>query len=237
MTTPTIATNPLYQHFAPNHQIEDEQQQKSVLLELVNDTKNIAQVFPLMNQSGSSSLKPEPHQPISRTLPPIRQQQQQQQQNIEEQQCLINNNSQNSPSHNISYSTYESDGKENLSAAVIRHPLSLNVAKYERNPAYNSRSGSFNVQYPVTPAGINSQPITPSSHSKAPVTPFLSVQPQAPYRAVSAELLAPHDDSDLRRKSFDNLSNAYRRPPGQQRRLLPSTEHLEKQKSEDVSFV
>uniref|UniRef100_A0A914ZCT8 Uncharacterized protein n=1 Tax=Panagrolaimus superbus TaxID=310955 RepID=A0A914ZCT8_9BILA len=60
-----------------------------------------------------------------------------------------------------------------------------------------------------------------------PVTPFLSVQPQAPYRAVSAELLAPLDDSDLRRKSFDNISNGYRRPPGQHRRLLPSTEHLE----------
>uniref|UniRef100_A0A914YMS4 Uncharacterized protein n=1 Tax=Panagrolaimus superbus TaxID=310955 RepID=A0A914YMS4_9BILA len=118
------------------------------------------------NQSSSNNLKSETHQTLPRSLPPIRQQQK------EEQQRLINNNpTQNSPSHN-SYNTYETDGKENLIiSAIIRHPLSLNVAKYERNPAYNSRSGSFNVQYPVTPAtaaagGINSQPISPSAHFK-----------------------------------------------------------------------
>uniref|UniRef100_A0AC35FMH5 Uncharacterized protein n=1 Tax=Panagrolaimus sp. PS1159 TaxID=55785 RepID=A0AC35FMH5_9BILA len=229
MMTPTIATNPLYQHFAPQ-QIEDEQR-KSVLLELVNDTKNIAQVFPLMNnqtnQNNISNLKPESNQIPTRSLPLFRQQTL-----PNEGHRLLNSN--NSLNYN-SYNTYETDGKENH-ITITRHPLSLNVQKYDRNPAYNSRSGSFNVQYPITPGGINSQPITPSAHAKAPVTPFLSVQPQGPYRAVSAELLAPHDDSDLRRKSFDNLSNGYRRPPpGQQRRLLPSTEHLEKQKSEDVS--
>lgn len=146
------------------------------------------------------------------------------------------------------YETYEKDEKENLTVSKNSQKLSLNVQKYERNPAYNARSGSFNVQYPLTPGLPGSQPITPSPHAKgkldisfrlqvfhfsAPVTPFLSVQPHTPFRTFSDSLLAPIEDGELRRASFDT-SNSFRRPGTG--RLLPSTEHLEKKNSEEVSF-
>uniref|UniRef100_A0A7E4UT60 Secreted protein n=1 Tax=Panagrellus redivivus TaxID=6233 RepID=A0A7E4UT60_PANRE len=222
------ATNPLYQHFVPSdHLNEQEVKGFNVLIDLANDTKKIAQVFPLMNQSTEN----EPPD-FAGSMPSTLGRSPHEQQHQSRAHSPINGGSEHF-NHNWAH--------------LSKPKTSLRPGDQNGPSQHHPRSGSFNVSCAWNPdnftenrimqsnkSNSNSQPMVASPREKAPLSAFLSVQPTQPFRTHSAEMLTPQmDTEELRRASFD-VAGGYRRPGTG--RKLPSTERFENPNSSVSQF-